>query len=386
MNNKAYNTIRSTVIANLGIDHTVIGDLLKLFFSKDTGADSLTNFFAKYDIESLEYPCVWMLSRLASKLRYAGVPQEQIPRLKGVVKKFTVENARSFCALPGVLEAFNYAGIAVMLLGGTAMKAFYEPTETRYYDNLEILVRGVDIKKACSLLEEQGFKYQRTFWDQRIYRKHDKIIAVHSTYLRANVLTGDRTDIWRYSREITWQGKKVLVPCPEMMLLILLVQGLEASCSRIQESQAVLFIKYYLDIHLFLKAYPLQWDSFVTLVEKSKFGLHVRLMLDILNQLYPETIAQEQLDTFGFTGTDLRNVERLISFNIAKKKTTETRNRNNVLEYYYYGIVALWNLNCYYGNRASLFSNLVDFPHCIATWNNHKGLKGLLPKFGGYKK
>ena len=386
MNNKAYNTIRSTVITNLGIDHTVIGDLLKLFFSKDTGADSLTNFFAKYDIESLEYPCVWMLSRLASKLRYAGVPQEQIPRLKGVVKKFTVENARSFCALPGVLEAFNYAGIAVMLLGGTAMKAFYEPTETRYYDNLEILVRGVDIKKACSLLEEQGFKYQRTFWDQRIYRKHDKIIAVHSTYLRANVLTGDRTDIWRYSREITWQGKKVLVPCPEMMLLILLAQGLEASCSRIHESQAVLFIKCYLDIHFFLKAYPLHWESFVTLVEKSKLGLHGRLILDILNQLYPGLVVQEKLESLSFTGKDVRNVQKLISFNIAKKKMTEARNRNNVLEYYYYGLVALWNLNCYYGNRASLISNLVDFPHFIAVWNNHKGLKGLLPKFGGYKK
>lgn len=381
-----YDKLRSTVLANLGIGHTATGDLLQLYFSEALAPESLARYFSQYDIELLEFQNVWLLSRLANRLHYAGVPKAEFPRLKGVVKRFTVENGRHFCVLPGLLKAFNKADVAVMLLNGTAMKVFYEPEETRYLNDIVILVHEGDVEKVGRVLEEQGFRLQGSFWWQRVYQKNDVRIVLHSTYLRANVLTGDLADIWQYSRVISWMGKKAFVPCPEMMLLILLVQGLEACCVRIQDAQNNSFVNCFLDSKFFLDSCSLDWDKFVELAKMYGLTLHVRLMLDVLNQLYPGVIADKRLEALPYTDKDVANVQNLIAYNLAKRKVATARSRRNRMEYYCNGVAALWNLNCYYGNRSSLFSNVVDFQQFMAVWNNHRGIKGLLSKMGGYKK
>lgn len=381
-----YDKLRSTVLANLGIEHTATGDLLQLYFSEALAPESLARFFSQYDIELLEFQNVWLLSRLANRLHYAGVPKAEFPRVKGIVKRFTVENGRHFCVLPGVLEAFNKADVAVILLNGTSMKVFYEPTETRYLNDIAILVHKGDVEKAGRILEEQGFRLVGSFWEKRVYQKNNVRIVLHSMYLRANVLTRDLADIWQYSQEISWIGKKAFVPCPEMMLLILLVQGLEACCTRIQDTQNNYFVNCLLDSKFFMDFRPLDWDRFIELAKKCKLVFHARLMLDILNHLYPSSVPVEVLDSLPYTVKGVANVQNLISYNLARKQLAEAGSRRNRMEYYYNGVSALWNLNCYYGNRSSLFENVLDFPKFISMWNNHKGIKGLLSKVGGYKK
>ena len=53
---------------------------------------------------------------------------------------------------------------------------------------------GQCLKKAEVLLKERGFCVQGTFWEQRVYQKNDVRIVLHSTYLRASLLTGDLAD------------------------------------------------------------------------------------------------------------------------------------------------------------------------------------------------
>lgn len=381
----AYDTLLTTVLANLGIDHTATGDLLQLFFAKALAPELLGRFFSKYNIELLEFQNVWLLSRLANRLHYAGVPKAEFPRLKGVVKRFTVENGRHFCVLPSVLEAFNRSDVAVMLLNGTAMKVFYEPAETRYYSTIDFLVHTGEIYSAGRILEKLGFRLQGTFWGQRVYRKHDVSVTIHSVYLRANLLTGDLVDIWQHSSSITWQGEKAFVSCPELMLLIFLVQGLESCCSCISNSQTNSFVNDFIDSRFFLMEDSFRWDTFIELAKSSNFALHARLMLVILNQLYPGLAADKVLEALPYSDQDVANVQKLIAYNLARRKVTEARNRRNRMEYYCNGVAALWNLNCYYGNRSSWFASVVDFPQFIAMWNNHRGIKGLLSKMGGFK-
>ena len=382
----AYDTLRSTVLANLGIANTATGELLKLFFTEGLAPELLARFFSQYDIELLEFQNVWLLSKLATRLHYAGVPKEEFPRVKGIVKRFTVENGRHFCVVPCVLDAFNRADVAVMLLNGTAMKTFYEPAETRYYSTIDFLVQAGDIDSADRILEKLGFRFQGTFWGQRIYRKNAVSITIRSVYLRANLLTGDQADIWQHSSSITWQGNKAFVPCPELMLLIFLVQGLESCCSCISNSQTNSFVNDFTDSRFFLMGDSFRWDTFIELAKSSNFALHARLMLDILNRLYPGVVADKVLEALPYSDKDVANVQKLITYNLARKKATEARNRRNRMEYYCNGVLALWNLNCFYGNRSSLFSSVMDFPQFIAMWNNHRGIKGLLSKVGGYKK
>ncbi|MBQ3366886.1 MAG: nucleotidyltransferase family protein [Acidaminococcaceae bacterium] len=380
-----YDKLRSTVLANLGIDHTVTGDLLQLYFAESLAPESLACFFSQYDIELLEFQNVWLLSKLATRLHYAGVPKEEFPRVKGIVKRFMVENGRHFCVLPGVLEAFNRSDVAVMLLNGTAIKVFYEPAETRYYSTIDFLVQAGEIYSAGHILEKLGFRLQGTFWGQHVYRKNDVSVAIHSEYLKANMLTGDLADIWQHSSSITLQGKKAFVPCTEMMLLILLVQGLEACCSCISNCLANSFVNEFIDSKFFLSDASLNWEKFIDMAKKSQLTLHVRLMLDVLNQLYPGVVAGKVLEALPYTDKDIANVQKLITYNFARKKATEARDRRDRMEYYCNGVAALWNLNCFYGNRSSLFSNVTDFPQLIAMWNNHRGIKGLLSKVGGFK-
>lgn len=394
--NESYDKLRSTILANLGLDFTVTDNLLKLYFTEDIKPDQLAQFFSKYDIEALDYQSVWLLSKLASALHYNGVPKEQIPRIKGVVRRFTVENGRQLCALPGLLEAFNKADISVMLLNGTAMKTFYEPAETRYSGNIDILVYAGDIKKTGLVLEEQGFILKDVYWEQRVFQKNDVRIVVHGTYLRSNLLTGELADVWQHSLEIDWQGKRIRVPSPEMMLLMVLTQGLEACGFRIQDGQANNFVNCFLDSKFFLDKYVLGKHStdrnllcrerFIVLAVKCRLTLHAHLMLDIINHLYPGFVPEELLAALPFSVNDVANVQRLISYNVAKKQVAEARERRNRMEYCYKGIVSLWHLNCYYGNRNSFLSNIVDFPKCVTGWSSHKGLDGLLSKLGGFAK
>jgi len=110
------------------------------------------------------------------------------------------------------------------------------------------------------------------------------------------------------------------------------------------------------------------------------------LMLDILNRLYSGVVADKVLETLPYTDKEVANVQKLIAYNLARKKVTEAKSRRARMEYYCNGVTALWNLNCYYGNRSSLFENVLDFSKFISMWNNHRGVKGLLSKVGGYKK
>ena len=383
---EGYEKVRSTILANWGIDHTATRDLLQLSFAESLVPELLARFFSKYDIELLEFQNVWLLSRLATRLHYAGVPKEEFPRVKGIVKRFTVENGRHFCVLPGVLEAFNRADVAVMLLNGTAVKVFYEPEETRYQNVIDFLVHAGEIDSAGRILEKLGFRLQDTYWGQCVYRKNDVSITVHSVYLRANMLTEDLADIWQNSTSITWQRKRVFVPCAEMMLLILLVQGLESCCSCISNNQANGFVNDFIDCRSILTEDSFHWGTFIELAKCSNLALHARLMLDVLNHLYPGVVAGEVLEALTYKAKDIANVQKLIAYNLARRKVATAKSRHNQIEYYYNGVTALWNLNCYYGNRSSLFANVVDFPQFMAVWNNHRGIKGLLSKVGGYKK
>lgn len=382
---ETYDDILQTILDNLNIDHTVLGDLLDLHFNESITPDSLRAFFEKYNIEMLPYQCVWLVSKLAGKLHYEGVPGEQSPRIKGIIKKFTVKNGMALSKLPGILGAFNENNVDAMLLNGTAMKAFYEPEETRYQSNIEILVHSEDIKKAGTLLEELGFRLRKSSWRQYEYVKSDVRVVVQTVCLPANILTGDCADIWKNSLETSWHGNKVFVPYPEMLLLILLVQGLEDSCSRISSSQADHFVNRFLDIKFFLKEYPLNWEKFIGLVKNSGFTLHAHVMLDVINHLYPGQVRREMSDTVTFTDHDIANVQKLVLYNVAKKRMADARIQRNRKEYYLNRCVSLWNLNCYYGNRDSVFSNMIDFPKFISVWNNNRGIKGLLSVFEGYK-
>ena len=109
--------------------------------------------------------------------------------------------------------------------------------------------------------------------------------------------------------------------------------------------------------------------------------LHARLMLDILNRLYPGSAPEDVLDALRLTNKDVANVQRLVSYNIAKKQVTDAKARHDRLDYFYNGVVALWELNCYYGNRSSLVSNISDFSRFIGVWNGKRGIKGLLTRF-----
>ena len=383
---ETYNKVLATVLANLGINHTVAGVLLDMYFTDNLAPDSLTTFFSKYDIETMDYQCVWLASKLAARLHYVGVPKEQSPRIKGIVRKFTVVNGRGLCELHGILGAFNESHVDAMLLNGTALKAFYEPEEIRFQSHIDIFVRSEDVTKAVLFLEEKGFSLHGKSRKQNVYVKNDVRVIVNSVYLHANILTGDRADIWKNSLKICWRGKKVFVPCPEMLLLILLVQGLEASCSRIRDGRTNHFVSLFLDSKFFLDSSILDWEKFVGLAKKSKLTLHVRLMLDILNRLYSDSVPEDVLDALLFTDYDTANVQRLISYNIAKKRMADARIQRYRKDYYWNGCVSLWNLNCYYGNRDSVFANMIGFPQFISAWNDHKGIKRLLSIFGGCKK
>jgi hypothetical protein len=169
-----------------------------------------------------------------------GVPEEKMSQLR----KLFLENHQRNIFLAGELvklfNIFTASGISVIAYKGPTIAALiYGNLALRRFSDLDIIVRKNDFERAKNLLVSDGYVPQlniaaarqrdflRVNYVQQFNRADGRaIVELHWDVAPRNfAFHFDMNRLWDRAIEIELLGQKVLMPCPEDLLLLLCVHG-----------------------------------------------------------------------------------------------------------------------------------------------------------------
>lgn len=169
-----------------------------------------------------------------------GVPEEKMSQLR----KLFLENHQRNIFLAGELvklfNIFTASGISVIAYKGPTIAALiYGNLALRRFSDLDIIVRKSDFERAKNLLVSDGYEPQlniaaarqsdflRVNYVQQFNRADGRaIVELHWDVAPRNfAFDFDMSSLWQRTIEIELLGQKVLMPCPEDLLLLLCVHG-----------------------------------------------------------------------------------------------------------------------------------------------------------------
>lgn len=148
--------------------------------------------------------------------------------LRARVFAVAVDNLRRDAELREALARLDAAGIPLILLKGSALRAERPGLAGRYQCDVDVLLRRKDLERAEAILLEMGFILDESFLD----REHLLAEHFHLGYQRRGAAVELHWDIdslspagfaerlWERSRAVEFEGRTCRVLAPEHQLLV----------------------------------------------------------------------------------------------------------------------------------------------------------------------
>lgn len=128
--------------------------LQAIFFEGDRGLESWHHWKAQNHLQNLDRGSYRLLPLLYKKLHSANIETQLLPPLKKVYIETFYKNNLLFSRGMEFLKLLQNAGIKTMLLKGAALTEFYyRDIGLRPMDDIDVLIRSVDIERALNLLD-----------------------------------------------------------------------------------------------------------------------------------------------------------------------------------------------------------------------------------------
>jgi len=205
-----------------------------------------------------------MLPLVERNLRRAGLCAAELAPLRAHRLRTTVTNERMFRACVPAVRALAEAGIAVVLLKGTAIALrHYDDIGLRPMGDIDVLVRPGDAERAVAVLTGQGLQPKTPLSPRRISLVHaedfsdaaGRHIDLHWRLYPQR--PGDTAGLFERARSLDFYGVSAFALSPADELLHVLVHGLhwspEATLRWASDAAAILAERVE----------RLQWDVFV---------------------------------------------------------------------------------------------------------------------------
>jgi len=202
------------------------------------------------------------------------------PRRAGVA----LHNVCAMHVLERVAASFNQANLPLLLLKGAALNlTLYERPDERPMTDIDVLVRREQVDQACVLLEQSGcrrgaalvradffprYHYETEYFAGQIYPiKIDLHVRPFRPLRYGRLLPPDA--FWTDARPVRLGAARVLVPCPEDMLIHLAVHVAVHGSSR---------DAWLTDIERWVEVYgeQMDWNRLLKKVEAWHLALPVR--------------------------------------------------------------------------------------------------------------
>jgi hypothetical protein len=144
-------------------------------------------------------------------------------------------SAEEFAAiLEELLHSFAERAIDVLPLKGPALAAvLYGDATSRSYNDLDLLVRPGDYRRAEALLLDLGFVGQETDDYHRRFVRDGIPVELHLEVASPRYFRFDSDGIWRRSRIEHFRGKATHAMCADDLVLYLCLHGLKHGFSRL---------------------------------------------------------------------------------------------------------------------------------------------------------
>jgi hypothetical protein len=114
------------------------------------------------DIERLDDGCYRLFPLVAANLQKCGRELPHLHRINGTLRHAWAKNQRLFATITPQLRALQEAKIDLLLLKGAALGGAYRQRNcTRFMEDVDILIRPHDLKRAVAILGQTGFRPER---------------------------------------------------------------------------------------------------------------------------------------------------------------------------------------------------------------------------------
>ena len=196
-----------------------------------------------------------------------------------------------------VTDAFAAAGIKYLPLKGPILSfRLYGDATLRQYSDLDILIEVEALTRASVVLEEMGYSAEVAYWPAAdrarkklvshtnelsfISPEKQLIIELHWRLLKVPLVSLPRLEeiVKQNQTSLTFAGRSFSVLSDELELLSLVIHG---------STHWWRWLKWLVDIDIFLKKQSIDWKRFADLTEELKATRMVALCNAILSEYFP---------------------------------------------------------------------------------------------------
>ena len=341
-------------------------EFLRLSVGKNPAPMELSSYYEAVVFDDLQGEHACALASLSQKLGYQGVPDALVPRLKGIIRYYSASNAMQMKELFCLLQKLNEADADVMLLGSAAMKAYYMPHTVRYMRDICFRIKSGRPGNAVRALEETGEYAVGTGEHQAaVIRNRQKpgirFICPNGCDPGTNQ---DEGVFWEGAAETSFQGERVFIPPCEMLLLLVLSDVFQAALSGSSNHSGR--IQWALDSAFLPGKDGFRWEKLLEWCSRLDLSLEIRIMLQILNGLFPALVPEEVLSDLPLSQADQKRIPLLLRFVREKEKhvlyVQAHAGKKKSLRYCFHLLKLYWCRNRALGKRSCLAADVLSFP------------------------
>lgn len=271
------------------------GILLNLVFSDNPTQADIDLFFSNWDIEAEGGHKSILLSYFMKMHPEAIITPYAEPRLKGLLQFYRFRNMKLIAHFKKICTELRHNNIKILVLKGGAMKHL-RPEFSRVMGDIDILVPEKDFEKSIRIIEKMGYTYEKFPHSIDLHEGDSKegILDIHH---KIDMLSGcedkiNRDLFSRASRENVFGVDDILIPCPEDMFFISII-NLSKNLILNHSSTGILYTlfdcKYLIDLKPDFDWNIVRQNSIKTNTE-SQLLIALRFINNIVPNLLPENI------------------------------------------------------------------------------------------------
>lgn len=187
-----------------GLDDTS-RNLARIYSRDPVCPEALSEWFSSVDFEALLSQISCMAAAAGTVTDFAGVPEQVVPRLRGIIRYAHTLNAGMVSGVCALAAKLNEAGIPVLLMEDTALYMQNPTAPQRHRWQTFVGVRQQDFKQAVSIAREIGFSVEEYLFAAAAQQGVMRQILIRSVE--------DDSPIWQGATEL--KRGNVTFLCPD---------------------------------------------------------------------------------------------------------------------------------------------------------------------------
>lgn len=147
--------------------------LIKKLYEGNLSKDDVDFLIKGLNLDTGDFQYMTLLAQLGSKEGWQYFPEKMVPRLKGFLRYFQVQNLFEKTKIVPFFKLLNDNGIDILLIKDAAVKEYYSSKNLKMMYNFEMAVDKKNFNKTIKLIKYTDFKKVHIDSSKAIYNYTD---------------------------------------------------------------------------------------------------------------------------------------------------------------------------------------------------------------------